>query len=181
MTTTLSTPTTNTTTSDPGAVRAAAAGQPRRDCRRGRRDRGVGRDRCGPRASTCGSATRSATRAARWRCPSGACATSIVMCMVLGTALAVGLNWKARRPAYTYVVVASLLTFVSLGAPLVSAGASAGTQVHADRGAPDRGRGDRAAGGAVPAAVVSWGVVSTSLDRRRPTRVDAAFRRSTYG
>ena len=60
--------------------------------------------------------------------PVGACATSIVMCMVLGTALAVGLNWKARRPAYTYVVVAAALTFISLGAPLVSAGASAGTK-----------------------------------------------------
>ncbi len=61
--------------------------------------------------------------------PVGACATSIVMCMALGIALAVGLNWKARRPAYTYVVVASVLTFVSLGAPLVSAGASAGTKL----------------------------------------------------
>jgi hypothetical protein len=61
--------------------------------------------------------------------PTGACATSIVMCMVLGTALAVGLNWKARRPAYTYVVVASVLTFVSLGAPLVSAGASGATKL----------------------------------------------------
>ncbi len=122
--------------------------------------------------------------------PVGACATSIVMCMVLGTALAVGLNWKARRPAYTYVVVASVLTFVSLGAPLVSAGASAGTQVHADRGAPDRGRGDRPARGAVPAAVVTaWFRDGASATARptsdaRPTateRVDAAFRRSTYG
>ena len=60
--------------------------------------------------------------------PTGACATSIVMCMVLGTALAVGLNWKARRPAHTYVVVACTLAFVSLGAPLVSAGATAGTK-----------------------------------------------------
>ncbi len=60
--------------------------------------------------------------------PVGACATSIVMCMVLGTAIAALINWKARRPAYTYVVVASALTFVSLGAPLVSAGASAGTK-----------------------------------------------------
>ncbi len=60
--------------------------------------------------------------------PTGACATSIVMCMVLGTALAVGLNWKARRPAHTYVVVASVLTFVSLGGPLVAAGTSAGTK-----------------------------------------------------
>jgi hypothetical protein len=60
--------------------------------------------------------------------PFGACATSIVMCMVLGTALAVGLNWKARRPAYTYVVIASVLTFVSLGGPLVAAGTSAGTK-----------------------------------------------------
>ena len=50
------------------------------------------------------------------------------MCMVLGTALAVGLNWKARRPAHTYVVVASVLTFVSLGGPLVAAGTSAGTK-----------------------------------------------------
>lgn len=62
------------------------------------------------------------------RLPGGACATSIAMCMVLGTALAVLLNWKAKRPAYTYVVVASVLTFISLGAPLVSAGASAGTK-----------------------------------------------------
>ena len=60
--------------------------------------------------------------------PTGACATSIAMCMVLGTALAVGLNWKARRPAYTYVVVACVLTFVSLGGPLVAAGTSAGTK-----------------------------------------------------
>ena len=60
--------------------------------------------------------------------PTGACATSIAMCMVLGTALAVGLNWKARRPAHTYVVVACVLTFVSLGAPLVAAGTSAGTK-----------------------------------------------------
>ena len=60
--------------------------------------------------------------------PVGACATSIVMCMVLGTALAVGLNWKAKRPAYTYVVVACALTFVSLGAPLVAAGTSAATK-----------------------------------------------------
>ena len=60
--------------------------------------------------------------------PVGACATSIVMCMVLGTALAIGLDWTARRPAYTYVVVAAVLTFISLGAPLVSAGASAGTK-----------------------------------------------------
>ena len=60
--------------------------------------------------------------------PTGACATSIVMCMVLGTALAVGLNWKARRPAHTYVVVACTLTFVSLGAPLVAAGTNAGSK-----------------------------------------------------
>jgi len=60
--------------------------------------------------------------------PVGACATSIVMCMVLGTALAVGLNWKAKRPAYTYVVVACALTVVSLGAPLVAAGTSAATK-----------------------------------------------------
>jgi hypothetical protein len=60
--------------------------------------------------------------------PVGACATSIVMCMVLGTALAVLLNWKAKRPAYTYVVIASVLTFVSLGGPLVAAGTSAGTK-----------------------------------------------------
>jgi hypothetical protein len=60
--------------------------------------------------------------------PVGACATSIVMCMVLGTALAVLLNWKAKRPAFTYVVVASVLTFVSLGGPLVAAGTSAGTK-----------------------------------------------------
>lgn len=60
--------------------------------------------------------------------PTGACATSIAMCMVLGTALAVGLNWKARRPAYTYVAVASVLTLVSLGAPLVSVGASGATK-----------------------------------------------------
>jgi len=60
--------------------------------------------------------------------PTGACATSIVMCMVLGTALAVGLNWKARRPAHTYVVVACTLTFVSLGAPLVAAGTNVGSK-----------------------------------------------------
>jgi hypothetical protein len=60
--------------------------------------------------------------------PVGACATSIVMCMVLGTAIAVLLKWKARRPAYTYVVVACALTLISLGAPLTSAGASAGTK-----------------------------------------------------
>jgi hypothetical protein len=61
--------------------------------------------------------------------PVGACATSIAMCMVLGVALAALINWKARRPAYTYVVVASVLTFVSLGAPLVSAGASGATKL----------------------------------------------------
>jgi uncharacterized protein DUF6069 len=61
--------------------------------------------------------------------PVGACATSIAMCMVLGTALAVLLNWKAKRSAYTYVVVAGVLTFVSLGAPLVSAGASTATKL----------------------------------------------------
>jgi hypothetical protein len=60
--------------------------------------------------------------------PVGACATSIAMCMVLGTLLAAGLNWKARRPAYTYVLVASVLTFVSLGAPLAAAGTSAATK-----------------------------------------------------
>jgi hypothetical protein len=60
--------------------------------------------------------------------PTGACATSIVMCMVLGTAIAVLLNWKAKLPAYTYVVVACALTVVSLGAPLVAAGTSAGTK-----------------------------------------------------
>jgi Family of unknown function (DUF6069) len=59
----------------------------------------------------------------------GACAVSIAMCMVLGTALASILNWRASRPAYTYVVVAGLLTFVSLGAPLVSAGASGATKL----------------------------------------------------
>jgi hypothetical protein len=48
--------------------------------------------------------------------------------MVLGTALAVLLNWKAKRPAFTYVVVASVLTCVSLGGPLVAAGTSAGTK-----------------------------------------------------
>lgn len=62
------------------------------------------------------------------RLPGGACATSIAMCMVLGTALAVLINWRARRPAYTYVVTAAALTFVSLGAPLVSAGASGATK-----------------------------------------------------
>jgi hypothetical protein len=61
--------------------------------------------------------------------PVGACATSIAMCMVLGVALAAILNWRARRPAYTYVVVAGVLTFISLGAPLVSAGASPGTKL----------------------------------------------------
>jgi hypothetical protein len=61
--------------------------------------------------------------------PVGACATSIAMCMVLGTAIAVLLNWKAARAAYTYVVVASVLTFVSLGAPLVAAGTSAATKL----------------------------------------------------
>ena len=60
--------------------------------------------------------------------PTGACATSIAMCMVLGTALAVGLNWRARRPAYTYVVVACTLTFISLGAPLAAAGTNAGSK-----------------------------------------------------
>ena len=62
------------------------------------------------------------------RLPGGACATSIAMCMVLGTLLAVLINWRARRPAYTYVVTAAALTFVSLGAPLVSAGASGATK-----------------------------------------------------
>lgn len=61
--------------------------------------------------------------------PTGACATSIAMCMVLGTALAVLINLRARRPAYTYVVTAAVLTFVSLGAPLVSAGASGATKL----------------------------------------------------
>jgi len=60
--------------------------------------------------------------------PTGACATSIAMCMVLGTALAVALNWKAKRPAHTYVVVAVALTVVSLGAPLVAAGTNAGSK-----------------------------------------------------
>ena len=60
--------------------------------------------------------------------PVGACATSIAMCMVLGTLLSVVLNARARRAAYTYVVVASALTFVSLGAPLVAAGTSAATK-----------------------------------------------------
>jgi hypothetical protein len=60
--------------------------------------------------------------------PVGACATSIAMCMVLGALLSVVLNAKATRAAYTYVVVAAVLTFVSLGAPLVSAGASAATK-----------------------------------------------------
>jgi hypothetical protein len=60
--------------------------------------------------------------------PVGACATSIAMCMVLGALLSVVLNAKARRAAYTYVVVASVLTFVSLGAPLVAAGTSAATK-----------------------------------------------------
>ncbi len=60
--------------------------------------------------------------------PTGACATSIAMCMVLGTAMAVLINWKARRPAYTYVVAACTLTFVSLGAPLVSAGTNVGSK-----------------------------------------------------
>ncbi len=63
------------------------------------------------------------------RLPGGACATSIAMCMVLGTALAVLINLRARRPAYTYVVTAAVLTFVSLGAPLVSAGASGATKL----------------------------------------------------
>ncbi len=60
--------------------------------------------------------------------PTGACATSIAMCMVLGVAFAALINWKARRPAFTYVAVAAVLTFVSLGAPLVAAGTSAGTK-----------------------------------------------------
>jgi hypothetical protein len=60
--------------------------------------------------------------------PTGACATSIAMCMVLGTAIAALINWKARRPAYTYVVVTVALTLVSLGGPLVAAGTSAGTK-----------------------------------------------------
>jgi hypothetical protein len=63
------------------------------------------------------------------RLPGGACATSIAMCMVLGTALAVLINRRARRPAYAYVVTAVVLTFVSLGAPLVSAGASGATKL----------------------------------------------------
>jgi hypothetical protein len=61
--------------------------------------------------------------------PVGACATSIAMCMVLGTLLSVVLNAKATRAAYTYVVVASVLTFVSLGAPLVAAGTSVATKL----------------------------------------------------
>jgi Family of unknown function (DUF6069) len=60
--------------------------------------------------------------------PVGACATSIAMCMVLGVAIAALVNWRARRPAYTYVVTAAVLTVVSLGAPLASAGASATTK-----------------------------------------------------
>jgi Family of unknown function (DUF6069) len=60
--------------------------------------------------------------------PVGACATSITICMVLGVALATLLNWKARRPAYSYVVIATVLTVVSLGAPLVAAGTSPATK-----------------------------------------------------
>jgi len=61
--------------------------------------------------------------------PAGSYAFSIALCMVVGTAIAALLNWRARRPARTYVVIAAVLTFVSLGAPLVSAGATAGTKV----------------------------------------------------
>jgi Family of unknown function (DUF6069) len=60
--------------------------------------------------------------------PFGACATSIAMCMVLGTVIAALVNWRARRPAYTYAVLATVLTVVSLGAPLVAAGTSATTK-----------------------------------------------------
>jgi hypothetical protein len=59
----------------------------------------------------------------------GACAVSIAMCMVLGAALAALLNWRSARPARTYVAIAGALTFISLGAPLVSAGASTATKV----------------------------------------------------
>lgn len=58
-----------------------------------------------------------------------ACAFSIALCMILGTAVAALVNWRARRPAYTYVAVAGVLTFVSLGAPLVSAGATTATKL----------------------------------------------------
>ena len=47
--------------------------------------------------------------------PVGSYAFSIALCMVVGTAIAALLNWSARRPARTYVVVAAVLTFVSLG------------------------------------------------------------------
>jgi hypothetical protein len=59
----------------------------------------------------------------------GACAFSIALCMILGTAVAALINGRARRPAYTYVVVAGVLTFVSLGAPLVAAATSTGTKL----------------------------------------------------
>src|SRR3954469_22007073 len=58
----------------------------------------------------------------------GACAFSIALCMVLGTAIGAGINCRARRPAHTYVVVAVTLTVVSLGAPLAAAGATAATK-----------------------------------------------------
>src|SRR3954454_3395093 len=127
MTTTLSTPTTNTTTTTRAPYRRLPLGNP-------------------------GAAVAAGVAAEAWTgivratgtelavgdpfgdpdsvmtLPVGACATSIVMCMVLGTAIAVLLNWKAKRPAFTYVVVASVLTFVSLGGPLVAAGTSAGTK-----------------------------------------------------
>jgi Family of unknown function (DUF6069) len=59
----------------------------------------------------------------------GACAVSIALCIILGTAMAALITRRSARPARTYVAIAGALTFVSLGAPLVSAGAGTAAKV----------------------------------------------------
>lgn len=59
----------------------------------------------------------------------GACAITVAMCMVFGTAIAALINRRSSRPARTYRITASTLVLVSLVAPLTAAATATSTKL----------------------------------------------------
>jgi hypothetical protein len=59
----------------------------------------------------------------------GACAITIVMCMVVATAMAALINRRSLRPSRTYTIVTSVLVLASLVAPLTAAATSTPTRL----------------------------------------------------
>jgi Family of unknown function (DUF6069) len=59
----------------------------------------------------------------------GACAITIAMVMVIGTAIAALINRLASNPARTYLIATSTLVLVSLAAPLTAAATTTGSKL----------------------------------------------------